>query len=314
MQLDAPPEPTLSPAATPVPVAGSEESQIGQSQVASGSTDESTGDQSSDQPAEVGRPKKSSLTKVLPSERLTLARQVEVLRAFAVVSETNGGVPVTNADAGSVIPGKMSAATIVVTNPFFVDLGLLSRTETGFTVAPEVRAFNAAYDGLSPESAPEKLRPMFEKQWFMNLLTPRLRLAPMEREDVIKVLGEACNATKEHVSKLNLLIDFLDFVGCVRLEGNQVRIGTGAAPAGSAQPNAAGVRTTSETSKGQETDGDLEKHTLTLDPRTKRKINIECPPTITYAELTRIRNWLGYQLIITNAPPAPEEKPFEVIF
>ncbi|MEY2501564.1 MAG: hypothetical protein QOI07_1898 [Verrucomicrobiota bacterium] len=243
--------------------------------------------------------RRASLTKVLPSDRLTLDRQVEALKAYAAVYEANGGNPVTNAQAGEV--AKMSANTIVVTNAFFTDIGLLTRLEGAFAVAPEAVAFLTAFSGISPETASEKLKPLFEKQWFMQLLAPRLRLGPMDISAVHRVLGEASSAGKEHIPRLELLIDFLCFVGLTKREGNQLFAGAGS-PVGMNLNLGGGVPPVIPPvpPKPDEDVAGLEKYTLTLDASKKRKIVIYSPPEVTATELKRIQQWLSFQLLVTD--------------
>jgi hypothetical protein len=251
------------------------------------------------------KPKKSTvqLTKVLPSDRLTADRQIDAVRAFAAVAEsTDGKQPISNEKAGDVI--KMAAGTIVVTNAFFCDVGLLTRVDGGFLVSQEVIAFLRAESGLSPEAAPEKLRPLFEKQWFMHVLTPRLRLAPMDIGAVQKVIGEECSASKDHLGRIDVLIDFLCFVKCLAREGNQLRlVGSSTLrmemqPLANPQPAAASAATLSAT---EPEDEGLEKYTLTLNAAQKRKIYLWAPPEITAVELKRLQQWLSFQLIVTDA-------------
>ena len=242
--------------------------------------------------------RRATLTKVLPSDRLALDRQVEALKAYAAVFEANGGNPVSNAQAGEV--AKMAANTIVVTNAFFTDVGILTRVEGAFTVAPEAVAFLTAFSGISPETASEKLKPLFEKQWFMQLLAPRLRLGPMDITAVHRILGEAASAGREHIPRLDLLIDFLCFVGLTKREGNQLYAGTTPAVASLNLPGITPRVIPPVISNPDEDLAGLEKYSLTLDASQKRKIVIYSPPEVTGAELKRIQQWLSFQLLITD--------------
>jgi len=249
-------------------------------------------------------PKKPALTKVLPSDRLTFDRWIEALKAYGAVYASNG-TPVTNQQAGEVPKTKMAAATIVVTNAFFTDIGLLTRVGNGFVPSPEAMAFLNATSGISPETASEKLRPIFEKQWFMQILAPRLRLSPQDMTTVYKILGEACNASKEHIPRLDLLIDFLCFVGLARKEGNQLAAGSAAPPAPPPEPN---IDPPKKDHASEDEDKTLEKYSLTLDATKKTKIVIYAPPQVTAAELARIQKWLSFQLIVTD-PSAQTQEP-----
>ena len=244
-------------------------------------------------------PKRAQPTKVLPTDRLALDRQMAVAAAFAAVSESKGGKTVTNDEAGAVVqPTKMAGTTIGMTNAFFCAVGLLTRQDNGsFSVAPEVMAFFKAQHGLSPESAPEKLRPLFEKQWFFQAVGPRLKLGAQDIQTVIKVLGEASGAGKDHLRRVELLIEFICFVGLARKDGNQLRMAVVASRSDeteSAKGSAPGEAEIKEAG--------MEKYTLTLSAEKNRRIVIHTPATVSAAELKRIQQWLSFQLIVSDEP------------
>jgi hypothetical protein len=234
--------------------------------------------------------KKPSLTRILPTERLALDRQVAAIRAYAAVFESNGGKAVTNEAAGVV--AKLAPATIAMTNAFFVDVSILTRGEGGFFVAPEASAFLSAEHGLAPENAPEKLRPLFERHWSALLVVPRLRVGPLEFETVRKIIGEACSASTDHIQRVDRLLEFLLFVGLIKREGNQLKTANGKFGEPAVSPK------NPDTTKDE--DSHLETYSLTLDPERRRKIIIKAPPEVTEAELKRIQAWLSFQLIVTN--------------
>ena len=47
--------------------------------------------------------------------------------------------------------------------------------------------------------------------------------------------------------------------------------------------------------------------TLLLDPKGERRVVLQAPPTVTQAELTRIQQWLSFQLIVDEGLTSPEE-------
>jgi hypothetical protein len=225
--------------------------------------------------------KKPSLTKVLPSDRLALDRQFDALKAYAAAYEANGDKAVTNQKAGEI--SKLSAATIVVTNAFFCEIGLVTRTDEGFVPSPEAISYLRAVNGLSPETAGDKLRPLFEKQWFYQTLGPRLRLRPMETTEVVKVLGEESNAGKEHVPRLNMLIDFLVHVGVLKKEGNQITLGAsaGAAPKKDDKPKGEDELPKGETALP-----------IPLDARKGRNATLHFPTDITAEEVKKLISFI----------------------
>lgn len=247
-------------------------------------------------PNPAGKPKRPALSKILPSERMPFEKQIASLRAFAAVFEANGGKPVTNEEAGVV--AKMSPSTIVAVNAWFVDVGILSRAGNGFVVAQEANAFLLAEHGVAPESAPEKLRGLFEKHWSATLLIPRLRASEMDLDAVRKVVGEFCTASPEHLPKIDVLLEYLVWCGVVRKDGNSVRLGNGGRYAQhqpTPAPNPGQLKEPTVGGLGEET------YKLVLG-KDGRRVTLTAPNSITKAELERIRNWLGFQLTIEDPP------------
>lgn len=132
---------------------------------------------------------------------MAFEKQIGALRAYLVAYQTNGGRPVRNEDAGSII--DMAAMTIVVTNAFFVESGLLIRQkeDQGFIPTPEALAYHKAWE-WNPETARHKLGELFERTWFSEALIPRLKMRPHEERDAKTVLAEACGASKEYEARV----------------------------------------------------------------------------------------------------------------
>lgn len=249
------------------------------------------------QSPETPRLKKSPPKETLPSDRLGFDKQVAALRAF-VVAHNATGKPVTNDEAGKI--AEMAAATIVVTNPFFCDVGLLQRQKDtdGFMPSADAIAYVQAYE-WDPEKAREKLRPAFENTWFAKTLVPLLKFRSYDTVEALAVLAEKCAASKEYQPRLVPLIDYLVFAGIITKEGNQLKAvaqwPNGAVPV--VAPPLATNPTVTPPEQG------LEQYTLVLNAKTRRKFVVQCPPTITKGELERIRAWLGVQMIIDEENP-----------
>jgi len=138
-------------------------------------------------PPEHGRtlaPKKrepSPLCKILPADRVVFERQIEILGAFAAIHETNEHRSVSNEAVGSVLTPALAPATVLTTNAFFTDIGVLARADGGgFNPSQELLDYHKArkWDGIG---AKEKLRPIFERTWFYRCLAPKLHLAPQKK-------------------------------------------------------------------------------------------------------------------------------------
>ena len=254
---------------------------------------------------EVARAKRTQPSKILPSDRLAPAKQFAAVRAFAAAYESNGGKPVTNDAAGSII--GMSGSTVVVTNAFFSDIKLLVRQKDGVAFVPsaEALAYYKAYE-WDKTTAAEKLRPAFERGWFAEALVPRLKFRPYDVREALAVLAEASNAGKDHEDRLANLLELMLQVGVVSSDGGLIK-----APAPRATEQPAMVEAVKaepvviERREAPVVDEGHEQYTLVLDPRSRRRVVITAPHVITRKELDRITKWLEFQLIVEEPSDAP---------
>src|SRR5260370_36747439 len=82
-------------------------------------------------------------TKFLPSERITFARQLDILRGWAAASGPLRKV-VNNIEVGKVI--TMQPSTVSLNNAFYSSVGLVNKSQGGYAPAEDVTAFLRAYD------------------------------------------------------------------------------------------------------------------------------------------------------------------------
>ena len=240
--------------------------------------------------------------KILPTERLSAEKWQAAMRAYAVVFESNGGKPVKNDEAGAII--GMAGTTIVMTNALLCAMNLLPRQkdDVGFIPSPELLAYHKAYE-WNPATAGEKLRPAFDRMWFSEVLVPRLKFRPYELKEVLTVLAEACGASKDHEDRLLVLLDLMAFDGVIIRDGSIIKLAAAGAKPGekTAEPTIV-VPVVQAPVKPPMEDGH-DSYTLVLDAKTKRKVVVQAPHSITAKELERIRAWLGFQLIVEEEPP-----------
>lgn len=245
--------------------------------------------------------KRTTLSKILPTSRLTFQKQVDIIRAYGAAYDAGNG-PVGIEDITGYV--NMAASTVSQTNAFLTDVGLVRKDGRRFVPSPEVQAMNRLYD-VSRDKAHAKLAPLFEKAWFGAMVMPKLRFRAMAEEDLVHELFEAATAETSHLSQVRMLIDYLVLVGLVERDGAVLRAKNGAteettptaAPAVTVQPAvvvpAAGGGA-----------GEMPEAVLLLSPDGKRRVTVKAPPTITAAELARIRSWLEFQLIVKEDEPS----------
>ena len=155
----------------------------------------------------------------LPPDRLTTKAQLNVLRAYSAASE-DGKKQVHYRYVADV--AGMHRSTVSSANPFFVEVGFISKADGEFMPAPEVVAYRQAYD-WNAQTAPLKLAPVIERSWFFATLRPHLGFGPMQESDAIQRLAEECSAAPSAADSLRMLLDYLEQTGLVEREGGIIK-------------------------------------------------------------------------------------------
>jgi hypothetical protein len=165
--------------------------------------------------------------RTLPTERVAAAKQLDILRAYAIASGPSGK-PVQVIDAAAIV--KMAGTTVSLCSAFFKDVGFLTRTSDGQLLpSPEVIEFNRAYE-WTPATAAFKLAPLLERSWFGERLLPKVRFGPMSLDEAIGDLGTAAAAGSDSKPNLLVLLDFVEAAGLIIRENGQVRTGGSPTP------------------------------------------------------------------------------------
>jgi hypothetical protein len=208
---------------------------------------------------------------------------------------------VSNQEVGSIV--GLAPTTVAMMNAFLVDTGIIQKAESGNFIPSSEAIDCARMFQINQDRAWPKLAPLLESSWFGEEIVAKLRVRTMSENEAIEDLAELANAEKDHLPQLKVALDFLEKTGVISREGGQIKLVSHAQRAGSATGNfedtAKGKK--SETALLEDLDEGLERHSLTLSPKEKRKFVILAPPTITAAELDRIQKWLSFQLIVTGS-------------
>jgi len=160
-------------------------------------------------------------TQYLPTNRIAVPKQIEILRAYAASSESLGR-PVTNGDVGSIV--DMSGNTVSLANAFFVATGFLERSDSGsYAASAEVKSFLHAHTWNENMPA-RKLAPLLRKAWFTQVLMPKLRFRPIEESEAITDLAAAAQAGPEYKTQLRMLLEYLEAAGIVTRENGTLRL------------------------------------------------------------------------------------------
>lgn len=187
---------------------------------------------------------KPKASQVLPSGKITITRQLALLRAYAATSGQNAK-PVKTTEVSEV--AKTLPSTISTANPFFVATGMLERTERGFIPSAEVLAFAHAYEWDSTDTtASHKLAPLIAPTWFAQEILKKLSFDKLTEADAITALAQYASVPPDCKQQVKVLIEYLDAVGIVQRDGDYLKKGTSAiakkterqasAPAGTPPP------------------------------------------------------------------------------
>jgi len=250
--------------------------------------------------------KRKVLTQVIPTNRLTVPKQIEIIRAYGAAYEAGGG-SVGIEDVTKFV--GMAPATVSQTNAFLQDTGIVRKDGRRFVPAAEVQAMNRLYE-VSKDKALAKLGPLMEKSWFGKLVVPKLKFRPMSEEDVVHELFEAATAETQHLPQVRMLVDYLVITGVVERDGGVLKLKNGyaadaAAPAAAVAAAAAPAPAAVGVAAGEAVN-EAPAAVLLLNADGTRRVTVKAPPTIKRHELERIKKWLEFQLIVEDEASGKE--------
>ena len=159
------------------------------------------------------------LRRALPTDRATVAKQFDVLRAVAATSGAERK-PVSNDEVARV--ASLHPGTISNCNPYFLESGLLTRVKMLNVPCDEVFSYAERYrwDG---EKAAHKLAPVLRKTWFCAALLPKLAFSSLSIDDAVAYLADEAGATPDYRDQLSMLIEYLRAAGIVSVDGNSIK-------------------------------------------------------------------------------------------
>lgn len=175
------------------------------------------GDSASPAPA---RAKKLKPIKILPTGRLVFLKQVSTLRAYVKASLHAHKSAVSIADVALI--AECSPNTVSLCNPFWADIGLLSRDGHKYVPTDVVFDFDTLADH-GDEFAGHKLAPALASSWFAKALFPRLSLRKITIDEAVQALALECKSpSTEFVPQILMLLDYLKFAGLIEIDNKLV--------------------------------------------------------------------------------------------
>lgn len=178
-------------------------------------------DQSLDaQPKSEPKTSKIKLRKNLPTDRATVSKQFDVLRAAAAASGPERR-PVSNDDVARVV--NIHFGTVSNCNPFFLESGLISRQKLQNLPCEEVFAYAESYK-WDADKAAHKLAPVLRKAWFCTTLLPKLAFRSLSIDEAVRFLAEEAGATPDYKDQLAMLVEYMRVTGIVSVDGNTITL------------------------------------------------------------------------------------------
>ena len=162
--------------------------------------------------------------KVLPTERVGFEKQLSVLRGFAAASGPEHK-SVSNREVGQIV--QMHENTVSTCNPFFADIGFLSKEGMKQRPSEEVFSYASSYE-WDIEKAAHKLAPLLRKTWFAASLIPKLAFRTLTEDEAVTFLADEAKASKDYKANLELLLGYLRVAGVVQFDGASYTLGPNA--------------------------------------------------------------------------------------
>jgi hypothetical protein len=164
--------------------------------------------------------RKARPKRILPTDRIAFPKQLDILRAHAVLSN-EGEKAATNTAVGDFV--GMKHTTVTLANAFFVDSGLLIKSNGSHVPAREVIEFARATE-WGDENAGNKFAPRLRESWFGQSILRRLSFRPtMDEAEAVRQLAQEASAPPDYKGQVVLLLAFLEVAGLIERDGSQVR-------------------------------------------------------------------------------------------
>lgn len=170
------------------------------------------------------KPDNRKPTKALPTDRVSVDRQLMVLRAYGAIAVDSG---VSGAAVAEVV--EIHPSSVSVCNPFLFESGLIERSGSGYKAAPATVSYRGAFD-WDQASAGAKLAAPLRETWFWKAMAPRLSFRAMGEEEAVRVLAEECGAPKSYEGQIKGILDYLETASLIVRDGGTIRRGPQATP------------------------------------------------------------------------------------
>jgi hypothetical protein len=183
------------------------------------------------------RAQKQRAERSLPTDRMTFDKQVEALRSIAQIGG-NGRRSVTAEDISPNV--GLKGVTGGLSNRFFRDSGWVVPAGRGaYTATDSLMDYHRHLnvDPADSSGARQYLAASARKSWYWQALEPMLE-GGIRQTMVLHTLSREAGAT-DHTHQLQMLLDWVEWLGLIRRDGDMVFPGATTPEDSSAAPDAA---------------------------------------------------------------------------
>jgi hypothetical protein len=149
----------------------------------------------------------------LPTERMTLDKQVAALQAFVRASDRGAN----GVGAKEIAPRiGVSELTAGLVNNFFVEAGFIAKAGKGrYKPVPEAVHYEREASFRKPD-APKILAALLRDKWYFTAIRPELAGGRSVTPDVlINILATEAGVANERRQQLEMILEWLDYVGLI---------------------------------------------------------------------------------------------------
>jgi hypothetical protein len=152
---------------------------------------------------------------ILPYQSPQIQKQVEILKAYCILSEERKR-PVQYKEVAELV--GISDVTISGNHKFFVYCGFLESSNGDYLPSEQLMKLTNRIEWKKLEEARQILRIMFEKKWFSDYLSNLLQSkGEMTKDKIINELGVLIGAKRSQniLRRLNILFEWIKYAGII---------------------------------------------------------------------------------------------------
>jgi hypothetical protein len=148
---------------------------------------------------------------ILPYQSPKIEKQIEILKAYCILSE-RGKKPVDYKEVAGLV--GISDVIISGNHKFFVYSGFLKSVEGNYLPSDQLMEFINRLEWEKLKEAKKIIRKLFEKKWFFDYITRLLKLrGKMSEDDIINELGAKAGIERSshYVRRLKRLLEWIKY-------------------------------------------------------------------------------------------------------